>query len=358
MVSARLTFVISILLLTVQFVNGLPQQFKRAGDLEILERRDLVRRAAVASPCSKLDLDDAQSLPGWAQLEQYARSKWGEGDWTITINPAGVSTSTYPSSMPVMTPICGILQYKDKPATMCVADPVKIEMTGDSKCNETRKDIPPVKKDSNQIKVNEGYTNTGNWNITNVTTAAHAEFFSGNFQLPNITKLHLDSLTAVGKFINAPDNSFVTTISNVTYKNTELTPVPDKHCIGTVLEQECITPAKGRIQLVATGYIWFNYKTKACNTFSLRLVTFSFALTCRGHLSLTPKEANILNVGTIYFMRSTSLLISGIVTDTVKIEDVLKNETDRSAWIDFNGYMNTTWRYDYFDECRWNFKLQ
>lgn len=119
-----------------------------------------------------------------------------------------------------------------------------------------------------------------------------------------------------------------------------------------VLEQECITPAKGRIQLVATGYIWFNYKTKACNTFSLRLVTFSFALTCRGHLSLTPKEANILNVGTIYFMRSTSLLISGIVTDTVKIEDVLKNETDRSAWIDFNGYMNTTWRYDYFDECK------
>jgi len=37
--------------------------------------------------------------------------------------------------------------------------------------------------------------------------------------------------------------------------------------------------------------------------------------------------------------------------DTVKIEDVLKNATERSAWIDFNGYMNTTMRYDYFDEC-------
>ena len=35
----------------------------------------------------------------------------------------------------------------------------------------------------------------------------------------------------------------------------------------------------------------------------------------------------------------------------VKIEDVLKNATDRSAWIDFEGYMNTTMRTDYFDEC-------
>jgi hypothetical protein len=35
----------------------------------------------------------------------------------------------------------------------------------------------------------------------------------------------------------------------------------------------------------------------------------------------------------------------------VKIEEVLKNATDRSAWIDFKGYMNTTMRSDYFDEC-------
>ena len=37
--------------------------------------------------------------------------------------------------------------------------------------------------------------------------------------------------------------------------------------------------------------------------------------------------------------------------DAVKIEDILKNATDRSAWTDFSGYMNTTMRSDYFDEC-------
>ncbi|KAF8967016.1 hypothetical protein BDZ97DRAFT_1916976 [Flammula alnicola] len=267
------------------------------GDTLQYREEGVVARAPAASPCSKLDLDDAQSLPGWSKLEQYARETWGDGDWTITLT----------------------LLYKDKLATMCVADPVVVVMTGDSQCNETRVDIPPEKKDSNHIKVDEGYTNTGNWNITNVTTAAHAEFFKGNFQLPNITQVKLDSLKAVGLFINAPDNSFVTIATNKTFKDTELTPVPDKRCIGTILNQQCITPAQGRIQLVATGYIWFNYKTK------------------RAPLA-NPKGGKHSRY-------------------TVKIEHVLKNATDRSAWIDFNGYMNTSMRTDYFDECRWNFKL-
>ncbi|KAF8158472.1 hypothetical protein B0H34DRAFT_797857 [Crassisporium funariophilum] len=263
----------------------------------LMKRSSLSKRGQAASPCSLLDLDDVQQLPGYAQLEQHARDTWGEGDWTITINPAG---------------------YKDKPATMCVADPVIVIQTGDPVCNQTRVDIQPDKHD--HIKVDEGYTNRGNWNITNVTEAAHAIFFSGNFQMPNITNMTtLDSIQTMGMFINAPLNSFVTTASNVTIKDTQVTPVPDKRCIGTINEQTCIIPARGRIQLVATGYIWFTYKTK------------------RAPLA-TPNSGKHKRY-------------------TVRIEDVLKNATDRSAWIDFNGYMNTTMRTDYFDECRWNFKL-
>ncbi|KAF9565749.1 hypothetical protein CPC08DRAFT_815241 [Agrocybe pediades] len=305
MVSAMFSCLVTVLFLFSSpiVVDALPRpngRFARSllSEESVLEARELVRRAPSASPCSKLDLDDAQSLPGCSKLEKYARSTWGEGDWDIVINPPG---------------------YKDKPATMCVADPVKVVIAGPSQCNETRKDIPPEKKDGTTIKVDEGYRNTGNWNITNVTTAAHALFFSGNFQLPNITQLHLGALQAPGKFINAPQNSFTTFATNVTYKNTELTPVPDKRCIGTILEQECLTPATGRIQLIATGYIWFHYKTK------------------RAPLA-NPKGGKHSKY-------------------VVRIEDVLKNATERSGYIDFNGYMNTTWRYDYFDECRWNFKL-
>jgi len=74
-----------------------------------MEIRELVRRAPSASPCSALDLDDVQSreclkenrrytlveqmkVPGWSKLEKHARSMWGDGDWSIVINPAGVRT--------------------------------------------------------------------------------------------------------------------------------------------------------------------------------------------------------------------------------------------------------------------------
>lgn len=245
-----------------------------------------------------LDLDDTQSLPGWPKLEKYARDTWGDGEYKITFNPYG---------------------YKDKPATMCVAGPpVVVNATGSPNCTETRVDIPTI-KNTNTVPVNEGFTNSGDWNITNVTTAAHAEFFQAMFQLPNITKLSLGAMTAFGAFINAPDNSFVTTATNVTIRNVDLTPVPDKHCIGTILNQQCIIPAEGSIRLVASGYIWFQYKTK------------------RAPLA-HPKATKHSRYA-------------------VKIEDVLRNETDRSAWINFKGYMNTSMRYDYFDECRWDFKL-
>jgi hypothetical protein len=245
-----------------------------------------------------LDLDDTQSLPGWTKLEKYARDTWGEGDYTVTINPPG---------------------YKDKPATMCVADVVPIKQTANSTCTETRVPIAPVAKNSDHVKVDEGYTNIGNWNITNVTTAAHAEFFRAAFLLPNITSQQLESAITSGEFLNAPFNSFVTVYTNKTITDTEITPVPDQTCIATVLNQQCITPAEGSIQLVATGYVWFKF---------------------------TEKRAPIANPkGGKHFRYA------------VKIEDVLTNVTDRSAWIDFRGYMNTTNRSDYFDECRWNFKL-
>jgi len=315
MVSFNLYFFLipAAFLLTLQLVSALPTQtfnsksYRRTvfDNGNTLARRDgewsdsLVRRAPVASPCSLLDLDDAQQLPGWSQVEQYARDTWGTGDWTIIINPPG---------------------YKDKRATLCVADSVPIVATDKPKCNASRVDIKPNR--DHHIKVAQGYTNSGLWNITNATSAAHSLFFSANFKMPNITQQSKDTLHHIigkGEFINAPHNSFLTVATNSTTKDTEVTQVQDKSCIGTVNQEICIIPAKGRIQFIATGHIWFEYKTK---------------------------RAPLANPNGGKHLRFT-----------VKIEEVLKNETDRSAWIDFVGYMNTTMRTDYFDECRWKFKL-
>jgi len=302
------------LLLTLQLVCALPTHsrfnrraifdsedtFARRGE-EGLGWSSLVRRAPAASPCSLLDLDDAQQLPGWSRVEEYARKTWGTGDWEITINPPG---------------------YKDKSATMCVIKSIPVVATDKPRCNTSRVDIKPDKNNKNHINVVEGYTNSGIWNITNVTSAAHSVFFAGNFKMPNITlqsKKKMHSIDGTGYFINAPHNSFLTVATNTTKKDAELTQVEDKNCIGTVNQETCIIPAQGRIQLIATGYIWFSYYKK---------------------------RAPLANPDGVKHSRYA-----------VKIEDVLKNETDRSTWIDFKGYMNATMRSDYFDECRWKFKL-
>jgi hypothetical protein len=215
-------------------------------------------------------------VPGWPKLEQYARTTWGEGDWTIAINPPG---------------------YKDKPATMCVAEAVQVVMTGAPKCSEIRKDIPPEKKNSNQIKVDEGYTNTGNWNITHVTTAAHAEFFSANFELPNIALLHFDSLETIGQFINAPRNSFSTVASNVTIRTTELTPVPDRTCIGTV-NFPCSTPTLFDLGMFSPFKRSWNRSVShlpEVEFSSLPAGTFGSTIKPRGHLWRILQEPNMRN---------------------------------------------------------------
>jgi len=263
-----------------------------------IPRNDLqtVFSTTTPSPCAPLDLDDVQSLPGWTKLQEYAISTWGEGEVEVTINPAG---------------------YKDRPAVICVVEPVNVTMTDKSNCTTTRVEIPADKK-THVIDVDMGYTNIGSWNITNVTTAAHAEFFLGKFKMPNITSQHLYSIVGKGAFINAPHNGFQTYATNITHKKTTVTAANGKTCLGTVLNEQCTTPAEGKIQLAATGYIWFKYKT------------------ARAPIA-KPKGGKHKRY-------------------TVKIEDVL-TLPERSVFINFSGSMNSTMRSDYFDECRWNFRL-
>ena len=269
------------------------------GEMHILEARSL------AGQCSELDLDDLQSLPLWLKLLQYVKDTWGDGDVQFEVNPSG---------------------YDDSPATMCVSNPVLIQPLGPPVCRSGRVDIPR-KDGSNEVVVEQGYANVGNWNITEVTTAARALLFQGTFRTPNMTtppagtysKTHLYNLDAHGEFINAPFNSFGTLASNMTHETKKLTQIQDRTCIATVSQQSCSMPAGGRIQLVAEGYVWVTYKKKRAarsNPWGAKHRRFA-----------------------------------------IRLEEAFKDPLDRSGWIEFQGRMNTTLKSDYFDECRWNFQL-
>jgi len=258
-------------------------------------RRDSMEEALslkTASHCSVLDVDDVQSLAGWPQLQKYAIDTWGGGDFTLSINPPN---------------------YKDNPATICVVDPSSIILSNDHNCTIKREEISP-EEGTKVIDVEFGYKNVGQWNITDVSSAAHAELFRAKLEVPEISDADLKPITTTGEFVNALDNIFETTASNMTTKRTQLPDIYDQVCVGTIQSRECHIRAHGKVQFEATGYLWF---------------TFDAA------------RAPVANPNGGKHKRYT-----------VKIEDVLKNVTDRSAWTIFNGTMAATMKSDYFSECR------
>jgi len=260
-----------------------------------LFRRDSMEQqltVKAARRCSMLDEDDVWSLPGWLKVENYVSDTWGDANFTVKINPTN---------------------YRDKRAVICIVDPIPINPSGKHNCTLKRVNISP-EKDTKIVDVEFGYRNLGHWNIKRVSSAAHGELFIGRFKIPEMGFMDLRTIEGSGEFFNAPHNSFTTVASNMTYKQTELTSMEDQVCAATIQQQVCRIPSTGRIQLVATGYLW---------------ITFEKA------------RAPIGNPNGGKHRRYA-----------VKIEAVLKDVLDRSVWIDYEGVMTATTRADYFSECR------
>jgi len=259
-----------------------------------LFRRDSIEEqltVKAARRCSILDEDDVRSLPGWPKVKKYISDTWGEGNFTFKVNPPN---------------------YRDKRAAICILDPTHIKPSGDPECMSKRVPIRP-KKGTKVVDVEFGYRNTGHWNITRVSSAAHAELFLGHFKVAELEFMDARTINGLGEFVNAPHNSFTTVASNMTYRKTELTSLKDQVCTATIQQRMCRMPSTGKIQLAATGYLWVSFETA---------------------------RAPVGNPNGGKHKRFA-----------VKIEEVLQ-VPDRSVWIDFEGNITATTRTDYFNECR------
>jgi len=259
-----------------------------------IQRRDSIEQqltVKAARRCSILDEDDVQSLPGWPKIEKYISDTWGEGSYSVKVNPSN---------------------YRDKRAAICIVDPIHIQPSGDHKCMSKRVQIRP-KKGTKVVDVEFGYRNTGHWNITRVSSAAHAELFLGHFKVAEMGFMDARAINGLGEFVNAPHNSFTTVASNMTYRKTKLTSLKDQICTATIQQRMCRIPSAGRIQLAATGYLWITFETAR-------------APTGNPHGGKHRRFA-------------------------VKIEEVLQ-VPERSVWIDYEGVITATIRTDYFNECR------
>ncbi|KAJ3518179.1 hypothetical protein NLJ89_g15 [Agrocybe chaxingu] len=220
-------------------------------------------QARAGSSCTALSVDEAMKLPGWGKIEQYAKDKYG-------------------------TPTC-----IDDNATIAG------KMVGTS--------------GSVKLTFQQGYSNSGTWSVSKSSALAQAVTFSAELSLPELGKAG-GSSTTTATFTNTISSGFTTTVNNQATQEMSMNAPAGKFCCGTMKSRSCNVNGQGRVRLIASGFIWFNYKDKRA------------PVNDRNGAKHYKYGINILNA--------------------------LKNKDDRSSWLDFTGSMKASSKSDYAASCK------
>ncbi|XP_006455940.1 hypothetical protein AGABI2DRAFT_180773 [Agaricus bisporus var. bisporus H97] len=203
----------------------------------------MVQRADV-SKCAALSIDDAKKMPGWAKLERYAKDKWGDGDWNIVTNPE---------------------DFLGRPANACVDDSTSnITPKGSPQCTSRVQNLSGTSDgtDGEQVvSVSTGQSTEGSWTVSqsssfNIGTSFTVDVgFEGLFDAST-------SITTSTTFENSSGRSFSTTTDSTGTQQVTTKTKDGQNC-GTMLEViTCNQEGEGKVRIVASGYVWFNYEDR------------------------------------------------------------------------------------------------
>ncbi|KAJ3563527.1 hypothetical protein NP233_g8887 [Leucocoprinus birnbaumii] len=220
-------------------------------------------RGAPSSRCSALTLDDAQRMPGWDKLVQYAKDTWGDGSWNIVVNPK---------------------EYPDSSANACTDDsPVKIEpkgiawiyisltieltrvmCSGQPQCDQQSADIGSdnVNADgTDSVSITIGDSQTGSWTVSRTSTFSASASFEVGFDVPELfeAKATFETSTSVS---NTQGNTFGTSHSTQRTVQSVINDKPNQTCKASMTVKSCKQDGTGKIRVAATGWVWFNYNDK------------------------------------------------------------------------------------------------
>ncbi|KDR67352.1 hypothetical protein GALMADRAFT_130409 [Galerina marginata CBS 339.88] len=212
-----------------------------------------------ASGCSPLSIEQLKQLPGWSKIQQYASDTYGGGGVNIVVNPS---------------------EYPDRPAVVCLKDGVvPIQVQGAPSCTSTTSQMDSGSKGTsgqNSISLQQGYSNTGTWTVTQESSLAVGASLSVTVGIPEVADVSA-SVTTTATITNSLANSFSTTASDQTTQTITYNVGDGQNCLGTVClyfdfvgnfdatstlqitTKTCNVQGKGSAAYVATGYVWFNY---------------------------------------------------------------------------------------------------
>ncbi|KAK0483021.1 hypothetical protein EDD18DRAFT_1362280 [Armillaria luteobubalina] len=246
-----------------------------------VERRD-------ASQCAQLSVVEAQTIPGWDSIVQYANSNWGSGSRNIVTNPT---------------------DYVDRPAQVCITDDVvQLSYSGDPVCQThttTSKGSLVGTEGEVDIEVDQGFNSDSSYTVSSASTLGVSNTLSVKIGVPEVAEV-TEAFTVSASVTDTTSSTIDTSYNDMSKVTIKMTAPEGKTCTAVTSTNTCNIQATGKIRYLATGWIWFNYNSAT-----------------QGHYKWA-----------------------------VNIESVVTNQDDRSSFATFKGSMVANTETSYAGNCQ------
>ncbi|THU84596.1 hypothetical protein K435DRAFT_687187, partial [Dendrothele bispora CBS 962.96] len=203
----------------------------------VAEKRSMVNLDRRDSTCAPLSVGEAEALPGWKNVVQYANDNWGDGSRNIVTNPT---------------------EYVDYGALVCVqTETVELSFTGEPTCqtnNITTGGLLVGTSGSVSLGVDQGFAAATTLTTTRV------------FSLPSTIGVDTSLSVKVGIPEVADVTQTVTMSTSLTNDVVGVTITMDapegKTCNAISSTNRCTLQATGNVRYIASGWVWFNYESR------------------------------------------------------------------------------------------------
>ncbi|KIY69241.1 hypothetical protein CYLTODRAFT_373153 [Cylindrobasidium torrendii FP15055 ss-10] len=237
--------------------------------------------------CGDLSIEQAESIPGWDAINQYADDNWGTGSRKTVTNPS---------------------EYLDQPAQVCVTDEVvELSFEGDPVCqtHKTTTEGSLVGTSGTvAIGVSQGFNTDTSYTVSQASTLGLSSTLEVKVGIPEVADV-TSSLTVSTSVTDTLSSTFDVSYNDVSTVTITMTAPEGKTCSAVAETKTCNMQAKGSIRYLATGWIWFNYDSKT-----------------QGHYKWA-----------------------------ANIDNILTNQDDRSSFADFHGAMSSDTHTAYQGTC-------
>ncbi|KIY64474.1 hypothetical protein CYLTODRAFT_358413 [Cylindrobasidium torrendii FP15055 ss-10] len=191
--------------------------------------------------CGDLPVDQAQSMPGWQAIEDYANDNWGKGSRKIVTNPS---------------------EYLSQPAQVCITDEViELSFEGDPTC-QTHKTTTEGKlvgtSGTVAIEVDQGFNTDTSYTVSQASTLGIDTTLSATVGIPEVADV-TTSLTVSTSITDTLSSTFDVSYNDVSKVTITMQAPEGKSCTAVSETKTCNMQAKGSARYLATGWVWFNY---------------------------------------------------------------------------------------------------